>query len=113
MKPAKSDAPLYPPIAKAAHVQGVVISRIELDANGNASKVEIVSGPEMLANAVETSEAHWIFHADAGTAGCQILVISELSISESEQTNDRTMPWPYTPSSIYRQRIRTLFSLIY
>ena len=109
MKPSKTNAPAYPPIAKAARIQGVVISRLEFDANGNASKVEIVNGSALLAKAVEISEAHWVFLSDTDTAGCQILVISEFSLSESEQANDDTRPWPYTPPGIYRQRIRALF----
>jgi hypothetical protein len=109
MKPSKTDAPVYPVIAKAAHIQGVVISRLEFDANGNASKVEIVNGSPLFAKAVEISEARWVFHSDTDTAGCQILVISEFSLSESEQANDHTEPWPYTPPGTFRQRIRSLF----
>jgi len=109
MKPSKADFPVYPPIAKAARVQGVVISRLEFDANGNISKVEIVNGPALLAKAVEKSEEQWVFHSDTNSAGCQILVISEFSLSESEQANDNSEPWPYTPPGIYRQRIRALF----
>lgn len=109
MKPSRVDAPLYPPIAKAARVQGVVISRLEFDANGNVSKVEIVNGPALLAKAVETSEAHWVFRSDTSADGCQILVISEFSLSESEQANDDKRPWPYTSPGTYRQRIRALF----
>jgi hypothetical protein len=57
MKPSKVDGPSYPPIAKAARIQGAVISRLEFDAHGNVSKVEIVNGHALLAKAVETSEA--------------------------------------------------------
>lgn len=113
MKPSKADAPTYPPIAKAAHVEGTVISRLEVDANGSVSKVEVLSGPAMLTETVEKSEAHWVFHTEndaAGSAGCQILVISEFSIARSEEANDDRTPWPYTPPGIYRQRIRALYS---
>jgi Gram-negative bacterial TonB protein C-terminal len=109
MNALKADGTKYPPIAVAARIQGVVISRLEFDADGNVSKVEIVSGPQMLVNAVENSEAQWVFHQDANTAGCQVLVITEFSISESEKANDNTGSWPYTPPGIYRQRIRALF----
>lgn len=109
MKPVKDDGPAYPPIAKAARFQGVVISRLEFDSSGNVSKVEIVSGPPLLTRVVENTEAKWIFHADAGNGGCQILVISEFTLSASEQANEDKTPWPYTPPGIYRQRIRALF----
>ena len=84
MKPLKTDAPPYPPIAKAAQAQVVVIFRLEFDANGNVSKVEIVNGHALLAKVVENSEAHWVFRSDKETAGCQILVISEFFLSVSE-----------------------------
>ena len=112
LKPWTTDSPAYPPIAKAARVQGTVISRLEFDTKGDVSKVEIVSGPALLTNVLENSEAHWAFHPDAdgiNTAGCQILVISEFSLSESEQTNEDTRPWLYTPPGVFRQRIRALF----
>jgi hypothetical protein len=109
MKPSRADAPLYPPIAKLARVQGVVLSRVEVDGSGSVAKVEIVKGPVLLARAVETSESHWTFHSDGETGGCQMLVISEFSLSESEQASDDMTPWPYTPPGIIRQRIRALF----
>ena len=115
MQPVKADGPLYPPIAKAAHVQGVVISRLEFGADGSVSKVEIVNGPPMLTETVEKSEAHWVFRMDGNdtaTSGCQILVISEFSIAGSEETNEDRTPWPITPRGIYRQRIRSLHALI-
>lgn len=96
MKSSKVDAPFYPPIAKAARVQGVVISRLDFDLNGSVSKVEIVSGPALLVKSVETSEARWVFSSDASADGCQILVISEFSLSDSEAANDDKRPWPFT-----------------
>lgn len=38
----------YPPIANAAHVQGVVVLGIEVDKEGNVTTVVPLSGPEML-----------------------------------------------------------------
>ena len=109
MKPVKADGPAYPPLAKVARVQGVVISRLEFNADGNVSKVEIVRGYPLLAKAVETRETNWIFTSDTGTDGCQILVISEFSLSDSENANDDKKSWPSTPPGIFRQRIRALF----
>lgn len=109
MKPVKTDGPAYPPLAKAARIQGVVISRLEFNADGNVSKVEIVSGHPLLAKAVGTREARWTFTSDVGAGGCQILVISEFSLSDSVGANSDTTPWPYTPPGIFRQRIRGLF----
>ncbi|MDE3104499.1 MAG: energy transducer TonB [Acidobacteriota bacterium] len=109
MKPVNVVAPAYPPIAKAARLQGAVISRLEFGSSGNVSKVEIVSGHPLLAKSVETSEGHWTFSTNGNADGCQVLIISEFSLSDSEKANDDKRPWPHDPPGIYRQRIRALF----
>lgn len=39
---------IYPPIARAAHVQGLVILRVEFTKNGEVQHSEVWRGPEML-----------------------------------------------------------------
>jgi hypothetical protein len=39
---------LYPPIARAAHVQGDVIMLVSFKLSGEVEKIEVISGPEML-----------------------------------------------------------------
>ncbi|HEY5055361.1 MAG TPA: energy transducer TonB, partial [Acidobacteriaceae bacterium] len=43
--------PVYPPIAKAAHVEGVVTLLVSFKNTGEADTVQIVSGPPMLQQA--------------------------------------------------------------
>ena len=52
---------LYPPIAKAAHVEGEVVVRFSIDSMGNTVSVETVSGPMMLRGAVEGQIKQWQF----------------------------------------------------
>jgi hypothetical protein len=40
--------PIYPPIAKAAQVEGDVILMLALDLSGNVESIEAISGPKML-----------------------------------------------------------------
>ena len=40
--------PVYPPIAKAAHVTGTVVLQLEIEPDGTVGQVKIISGPEML-----------------------------------------------------------------
>ncbi len=40
--------PAYPPIAKAAHIEGTVVLRATIDRNGRIKDLEVLSGPEML-----------------------------------------------------------------
>jgi hypothetical protein len=41
-------SPIYPPIAKAAQVEGDVIMMLVLDLSGNVESIETMSGPKML-----------------------------------------------------------------
>ena len=46
--------PVYPPIAKAAHVSGSVVLHAVISKTGTIENLEVISGPEMLrANALE------------------------------------------------------------
>jgi TonB family protein len=51
----------YPPIAKAAHVQGQVVVDFAIDSEGRTVSVETLSGPAMLRPNVENSIRQWRF----------------------------------------------------
>jgi uncharacterized protein len=51
----------YPPIAKAAHVQGEVVVDFSIDAEGNTVSVQTLAGPAMLRGAVEGQIRQWHF----------------------------------------------------
>ncbi len=40
--------PIYPPIARAAHVSGAVVLQAVISKTGTIEKLTVVSGPEML-----------------------------------------------------------------
>jgi protein TonB len=42
--------PVYPPIARAAHVSGTVVLHITISKTGAVENVQVVSGPAMLQN---------------------------------------------------------------
>lgn len=61
--------PIYPPIAKAARVQGTVEFQLAVDANGLAMDSVIDAGPPMLRQAVTNAIAKWKFSTkDSGKA---------------------------------------------
>ena len=43
--------PIYPPIARAAHVQGTVVVTATIDKQGRIVGAQVLSGPDMLRNA--------------------------------------------------------------
>jgi len=55
----KEGTPLYPPIAKAAHVQGQVQMTAHFASDGSVQSVEIISGPQMLQNAATAYVKTW------------------------------------------------------
>jgi TonB family protein len=53
--------PRYPPIAIAAHVQGLVLVNVIISSSGEVEKAFIVSGPEMLRSSAITAAQGWVF----------------------------------------------------
>ena len=56
-----STSPIYPPIAKAARVQGTVVLQVEVGSTGKIASVKVVSGPPMLQQAAIDCLKQWAF----------------------------------------------------
>jgi TonB family protein len=54
--------PVYPPIAKAAHIQGTVVFDIRVGASGKIESMKVVNGPAMLQQAAIDCLKQWTFH---------------------------------------------------
>lgn len=55
-------SPVYPPIAKAAHVQGTVFFDVRLGVSGKIESMKVVSGHPMLQQAAIDCLKQWTFH---------------------------------------------------
>jgi TonB family protein len=53
--------PVYPPIAKAAHVQGVVVLHAIISKEGTVEKLTVISGPPMLTQSAVDAVQKWIY----------------------------------------------------
>jgi protein TonB len=51
--------PIYPPIAKAAHVSGAVVLRAIISKTGTIENLQVVSGPEMLRASAIDAVKRW------------------------------------------------------
>jgi protein TonB len=51
--------PVYPPIAKAAHVQGVVILHAIISKQGTIEGLTVISGPPMLQSSALDAVRRW------------------------------------------------------
>jgi hypothetical protein len=92
-----SDTIIYPPIARVARVQGVILSRIYYLPSGQVKDVEVISGPVMLSNWISEQLKSWTIKTDAtGDEVCVTLVIADFRLhSQSESMPER----PITPDS--------------
>ena len=63
-RPKEYVEPVYPPIARAAHVHGTVEFHLVVADDGSASDVAIDSGPKMLWQTTSDAIAKWRFSAD-------------------------------------------------
>ena len=54
--------PVYPPIAKAAHVQGTVVFNLRIGTTGKIESMDVVSGSPMLRQAAIDALKQWAFH---------------------------------------------------
>jgi len=57
----KQTSPVYPPIAKAAHVSGQVKLKVEVGADGNVTASKLISGPQMLVGSAQECVKRWQF----------------------------------------------------
>jgi hypothetical protein len=101
---AKSDTIFYPPIGRAAHIEGTVVSRITYSPSGKVIGLETVFGPPLLATSVNNQMKSWTVQTDAqGAELCQSLLVIGFAIGERESFEQVAD----TPRSIYRINVRT------
>src|ERR1700722_293519 len=55
----KKVAPVYPPMARKARIQGTVILRVQISKSGNVENIQLVSGHSMLAPAAIEAVKQW------------------------------------------------------
>jgi TonB family protein len=54
--------PVYPPIAKAARIQGTVVFDVRIGVTGKIESMKVISGPAMLQQAAMDSLKQWTYH---------------------------------------------------
>jgi protein TonB len=54
-------APVYPPIARAAHSSGTVVVQVKVDECGNVVSAKAISGPPLLQQAAVEAAYAWRF----------------------------------------------------
>jgi hypothetical protein len=90
-----------------AHVQGVVILRVNFSTTGIVSNVESVSGPQMLVTSASEQLMAWQFHTNAvGDQPCQSLVVIKYRILSENydvpQIESTSKEQSHSPAGIYQ-----------
>ena len=80
-------APQYPPIARMANVEGTVVLKLEVGADGRVGTVAVESGHPMLKGAAQEAAKGWRFPKQA--AGQQVGVTIEFSTSCPTSTKEK------------------------
>ena len=58
----KRVAPIYPPLARQARIQGTVMLRIVISKSGDIAELNLISGHPMLAPAAIDAVRQWKYH---------------------------------------------------
>jgi hypothetical protein len=94
-----SDTLVYPPIARAAVVSGVVISRVIYLPAGQVVDVEAISGPRMLSDAISSQIRKWSIKTDSsGDLSCETLVVADFRLHDSSDPTTERASSPVEPS---------------
>jgi hypothetical protein len=101
---AKSNTIFYPPIARAAHISGTVVSRMTFSPSGEVIEMETVFGPPLLATSANAQMKSWTVQTNAaGADPCQSLIVLNFAIGQTESVEQIADTSP----TILRINIRT------
>jgi hypothetical protein len=108
---------VYPPIAKVAHVNGVVVLIASFNADGSVTQVNVVNGPELVKKAAAQFVQGWKANPYSGPRACPIaitFVIGPADLSGRQDVQHYTVaglaPCLCDPSPVVsRRRKRFLF----
>jgi TonB family protein len=81
--------PIYPPIAKAARIQGTVVIQIQVGTTGKVESTKVVSGPAMLQQAAIDCLKQWTyrpFEKDGSSVAASGTVSIEFSLGKDGPT---------------------------
>ncbi|HTF63115.1 MAG TPA: energy transducer TonB, partial [Edaphobacter sp.] len=84
----------YLPLAKAAHIQGVVVMMAEFGTDGAVTRIRVLNGPEMLRTGAVDFVKSWRANPYTGPRTCPVVVTYTLG-SSSQTSGKRIDPQHY------------------
>jgi protein TonB len=73
-QPKTLSLPEYPPIAKAARVDGQVVFKVDVDGSGNVTNFVFESGHPLLRLGVEAAVGKWVYPPDAANQHVEAVI---------------------------------------
>ena len=83
----ESAAPVYPPIARAAHVEGNVIMLVSFKTSGKVESIKVVGGSKFLESSAKSYVGSWHANEYSGPRTCPIVVRYRLGSPSSTLPN--------------------------
>ena len=100
------DKLLYPPIARAARISGVMIGRVTITSTGSVSDIETISGYPLLAATASRQINEWKLTSDATSeSSCLGLVIVDFSFEEHPP--EKSKAWSVSAPNILKIAVVT------
>lgn len=101
--------PIYPPIAKAAHIQGTVVFDLRIGASGKIESMKVVNGHPMLQQAAIDCLKQWTFHPFEKD-GTPVVAEGQYSIIFvlSDQSNTTVGHGPHSTAPVHTVTVRVL-----
>lgn len=95
--------PDYPPLAKAAHIAGIIKVEIAIDANGNVSVLKLISGHPMLAPAALEAIRKWKYkpfqvNSQPAAVKTEIQISIPATINQADIDQERKFQENYWPN---------------
>ena len=84
VRPVAYELPKYPPIARAARIEGLVELSAKIDNNGNVDSVSLITGHPMLRGAAQAAVATWKFPTEAAGREVQLKIQFNLNCKLAE-----------------------------
>jgi hypothetical protein len=105
---------VYPRIARAARVSGVVLGRVIFLPSGEIQSFDFIGGPPMLSGDLARQRKSWIVETDAqGSQPCVTSVIADFQLDDSSlhcepsQSGTKSYPIDVSVPSILRLKLAT------
>jgi TonB family protein len=97
-------APIYPPIAKVAHISGTVVLHCVIAKDGSVKQVEYVSGPPLLMKSAMDAVRQWVYkptvlNGEAVEVDTTVTVVFELGGTPPKATTDQAQPPASSPKA--------------